>query len=195
MQVIETTVFSFDELNDRAKEKARDWFKSTDFFYADYVIDDVKEVAAHLGIDIDRIFYSGFSSQGDGACFEGFYKYKSGWRNELKGYAPKDAELMRIGEALQKAQARHFYNLVASCKHRGHYYHSGCMDVGVEHSDDRCRDLQSIEDDVVQALRDFADWVYKMLMEAYDWTSADEQVDDSIEANGYTFTEDGKRFG
>lgn len=32
MQVIETTVFTFEELNDRAKEKARDWFREGNEF-------------------------------------------------------------------------------------------------------------------------------------------------------------------
>ena len=37
----------------------------------DCVESDFKEDMLLVGIDVDRIFFSGFSSQGDGACFVG----------------------------------------------------------------------------------------------------------------------------
>lgn len=196
MQVIETKVYEFNELSETAKDRARDWWcENGNFFNADHVIYDAKSAGDCLGIDIEKIYYSGFSSQGDGACFDGRYTYKPKWGEALKAYAPKDETLKRIGKALQDAQKKHFYKLEAKTTHRGHYYHSGCMTIDVENRDDRGRDIGYQETEISDALRGFADWVYRQLEAAYEWETADDQVDETITANGYTFTEDGKRFG
>jgi hypothetical protein len=48
------------------------------------------------------------------------------------------------------------------------------------------------EEDVTKALRDFNRWIYKRLLAEYEWLIADEQVEESIIANEYEFTEEGK---
>lgn len=196
-------IYTFDELPDAAKEKAREWYRNgqLDYDWWEFVYDDADKIASIIGIDIDRkgkntpaIYFSGFWSQGDGACFEGSYRYKKGWRKELAKYAQKNehnAEIWQIAEALQTIQASQFYKLEATCRHRGHYQHSGCMSVEVEHAEDRYRDIGDAEDEVRDQLRLFADWIYGRLEQEHDWLTADEQVDESIRANEYTFNEDG----
>ena len=196
-------IYTFDELSDAAKEKAREWYRDgqLDYDWWEFVYEQADTAAKHLGIDIDRkgkhtpaIYFSGFWSQGDGACFEGSYRYKKGWRKELAEYAPRigtNIEVWQIAEALQAVQARQFYKLEAACRHRGHYQHSGCMSVDVEHAEDRYRDIGDAEDDIRDALRLFADWIYGRLEQEHDWLTSDEQVDESIRANEYTFNEDG----
>ena len=69
-----TNVYDFSELSPAAKAKARDWYREGDTdsgFGAECVINDAKMVFAHCGITIDRVGYSGFWSQGDGAHFVG----------------------------------------------------------------------------------------------------------------------------
>lgn len=199
----EITVYKFDELSDKAKEKAREWYRDGQLNYDwwDSVYEQADTAAKHLGIDIDRkgkhtpaIYFSGFSSQGDGACFEGSYRYKKGWRSALlHEFGPGDTlnELLSVGQALQEIQSKQFYKLEATCRQRGHYQHSGCMGVDVEHADDRYRDIGDAEDELRDALRAFADWIYDSLESEHDWLTADEQVDDSIRANGYEFLENG----
>ena len=204
MRTIQTTVYSFDELSDAAKDKARDWYLKSgadDNFFAECVTDDAAEIAELFGLDIRKtrtdgtptVYWSGFSSQGDGACFEGRYAYKAGGLKAVKECAPLDANLHAIVERLQAIQARHFYKFTASTRHSGHYYHSRCMSVDVTHADDQYRDIGTAENDISDALRDFADWIYDRLEEAYDWANADDQVDESILANDYEFTADGER--
>lgn len=199
------TLYTFDELSDKAKEKAREWYRDgqLDYDWWDSVYESAQTAGKHLGIDIDRkdkhtpaIYFSGFCSQGDGACFEGRYSYKKGWRSDLlHEFGPGDAlnELLSIGQSLQATQARQFYKLEATCRHCGHYQHSGCMSVEVEHADDRYRDIGDAEIDIRDALRLFADWIYKMLEKEHDWLRSDEAVDESIIDNEYTFLETGKR--
>jgi hypothetical protein len=196
MRVIEKTVFTFDELSDTAKEKARAWLRRCeegDTYFSEHVIDDAKTIGAIFGIDIDKVYFSGFYSQGSGACFVGYYSYNKQWKKELNNYAPNDKNVFSIGERLQAVQKKHFYKLGATCKHRGHYSHSGCMSVDVEHKNDRCRDIGDSESDITDLLREFADWIYKNLENAYEWENSDEVIDEKIVCNEYEFYENGER--
>lgn len=201
-------VRTFDELSERAKERARAWWRETTSFDQDgFEFGDFETCARIIGISFTpsrvdlmgggarydpTIYYSGFSSQGDGACFEGSYRYAKGACKKIREHAPQDARLHAIVDALQEVQRRAFYKLAATCRHRGHYYHSGCMDVEVTR-DGYSHDVAQHEADAVtQALRDFADWIYRQLETDHEWRNADEQVDDNIRANEYTFTRDGQ---
>lgn len=207
-RIKETTVYAYSELSENAKESARNWYRNSDCdsFWSEHVIDDAADIADMLGIDLRQtrktrmdnthfyaptIYYSGFSSQGDGACFESTYKYKPGALKAIQAHAPTDKRLQGIAKELQDIQKRYFYKLTAATKHRGHYYHSGCMSVDVEHSDDSYRDIGTAESDITDALRSFADWIYNQLEKEYEWCNSDEQVTESIEANEYEFDEDG----
>ena len=211
MRVVETNVFQYDELDDRAKERAREWYSRHVFEDScdwEYVYEDAAEVADILGIDLRQrrvtlvgghhryepsIWFSGFYSQGDGACFEGTYRYAKGATKKIRGYAPQDKELHRIADELQAVQRKHFYHLTASMSRSGHYYHSGCMSVEVEHNEDRYRDIGDAEDDIRQLMRDFADWIYERLSDEYDYQTSDSAVEETIRANEYEFDEDGER--
>lgn len=199
MRTIEKTLYAFHELDDDAKEKAREWYRAGAFDYEwyEFVFDDAKRCGALLGIDVDRIYFSGFWSQGDGACFEGEYRYRKGWKKALRAEVGGDdlQRLERIGDDLQRAQRRAFYNAIAVCQQRGRYMHSGCMAVSVDattpHGDDIAEGFENIEGDIVDALRDFAAWIYSSLEREYEFLNADEQIDDALEANEYEFDEFG----
>ena len=196
MRTVEKYVFEFSELSDSAKEKARDWYRQGAFDYEwwDSIYELAKTAGGMLGIDIDRIYFSGFWSQGDGACFEGSYSYRKGWRKALASEFGGDllAELTKLGEQLQKAQSRVFYTGSASTRQSGHYQHSGCMSVSVD-CDEKYGQVtfSELEDELTDVLRWFADWIYGQLENEYEWLNSDEQVDESVIANGYEFNEDG----
>lgn len=207
-------LYQFDELSDEAKEAARDWWRECENEDPSFTGSlesggDTEECASRLGIEFadrpyktmggkDRtepaIFWSGFSSQGDGASFDGFYRYKAGGAKAIRQHAPEDKTLHRIADDLQAVQKRHGYRLQATCKVSGaHYVHSGCMDVDVFDSRDRYRDLGDDEKIVRDAMREFADWIYAQLQAEYEYAMSDEAVDENIEANEYTFDANGKR--
>lgn len=203
-------VYTYDELDDRAKEKAREWFAELVFSYScdwEFVYEDADRMATLLGIEIDRrsyntvgggvghkpsIWFSGFSSQGDGACFEGSYRYKKGAVKAIKAEC-NDEELIRIATELQAVQRRNFYHLRATCTHNGRHSHSGCMDVDVVDYENEYRDLNGDDEVVEQLLRDFADWIYGQLERAYDYQTSDEVVEENILANEYEFYQSGER--
>lgn len=212
-EIIETTVYRLDELSGAAKDKARTWYREGGFDYDwyDAVYEDLQRIAEILGLDLKTrpvrlmgggtrqdpcIWFRGFWSQGDGACFETFYSHRKGAPHRIREYAPQDTELHRIADALQAIQRRNFYQLRADASHRGHYYHEYSMAISVERDSPTYQDMTAdAEEAVIEALRDLARWLYGQLQREYDYLSSDGAVDETISANEYTFTEAGHRFG
>ena len=203
------TIYHFNELSDEAKQTAIESarYMDVDFFgWWDDSFEMFAEAAELFGLDIRQtrksfadgghrydptIFFSGFSNQGDGACFEGVYAYKKGALKPTKQAFPADSELLRIVRDLQAIQQRNFYQLTATAKHRGHYNHSGCMDVTVDRADGKAFSDDD-EEGLKQLLRDFADWIYSSLEKEYDYLTSDEAVAESLRTNEVEFTEDGQ---
>ncbi|RJL15807.1 antitoxin of toxin-antitoxin stability system [Paracoccus siganidrum] len=212
-EVIETTVYRLDELSDTAKDKARAWYRDGGFDYDwyDAVYEDFQRIAEILGIRFKtrtvrlmgggsrqepRIFFTGFWSQGDGACFECHYSYRKNAPAEIRSHAPLDTILHGIADALQAVQRRNFYQLRAEASHCGHYCHEYCMAISVTRDSPTWQNMTADAEDVVtEALRDLSRWLYRQLEREYEYLTSDEAVDEAITTNGYTFTADGKRFG
>ena len=113
MRVIQTTVYQYDELSDKAKAKARDWYRQAgdgDNYFSESVIEDASKIAGLLGIELKQreirtmggntrqepaISWSGFSQQGDGASFEGkLVSLETGTAlQRVTDYAPQDETL------------------------------------------------------------------------------------------------------
>jgi hypothetical protein len=200
MKTIQTQVYSLSELSAAAKEKAREWYRNGDTsFDADSAIEDAKQAFATCGITIDRVLYSGFCSQGDGACFEGTWRAADVKPGAMREYAPKDAELHRIAAEFERLAAL-FPLATFTVRHSGRYLHEGCTDFSFSFPDQNGDETDApgatqAERDLEEAAKDAMRWIYRQLEGAYEWDNADEQVDEAIEANEYTFTEDGRRFG
>lgn len=211
-ETISTTVYRLDELSPCAKDAARAWYRQGAPFDAwhEFAFEDFVAIAALLGIDIathpvrlygggtrddPRIWFSGFSSQGDGACFEGSYRYARQAPARIRAHAPKDTELHRIADTLAAVQRRNFYQLEASIRHQGRYYNEYTMTIGVERASPTDQVMtDDAEDAVIEALRDLARWLYRQLEQEYDYQTSDAVVDEAILANDYSFTEAGSRF-
>jgi len=135
---------------------------------------------------IDKIYFTGFSSQGDGACFAGEYAYKPGAAKALKAHAPHETELHAIADALQALQRPAFYRLTASVAHSGHYYHEYCTRISVY--DDATTEQ---EEALTDLLRRYMRWIYRRLEKEWEWLLSDAQIDETIESNAWEFHADG----
>lgn len=207
MRTIKTKVYKYDELDERAKDKAREWYAQCVFEDScdwEPVYEDAATCADILGLDLRQrrvtlmggghryepsIYFSGFYSQGDGANFEGHYYYVKGAAKKIREHAPQDEELHRIADALQDVQRRCFYRLAANCKPRGRYFD---MDVEVYDKEDSYRDIGTAEADVRDLMNDFAHWIYKQLEREYQYQTSEECIAENIRCNEYEFTEDGE---
>jgi hypothetical protein len=210
--IIPVTVYQFDELGDEAREIARSWYreKAFDYDWYDFVFNDFETICGILGIDLwtnqgslvgggrrngPQIFFTGFWSQGDGACFTGSYAYRTGASRAIRAHAPQDGELHRIADTLRDVQRRHFYQLSACIRHRGRYCHEYSMEISVERDRSDYSDFsESAEETIVEALRDLARWLYRQLEKEYEYLTSEPAVDEALTANGYTFLENGKLF-
>lgn len=204
MRIHTTQVFNFNELSDEAKEKAiennRDINVDYDNWY-DYIYEDTKTIAGFLGFEVGNIYFTGFASQGDGACFTGTWESKDMKLKDLMEYAPQDEELHRIGKQLSELipQGEKGFCRIT---HSGRYYHEFCTSFPeVEFLNDADEDehiTQEIfserETELVTLSRDFMRWIYKYLEKEYNYLTADEQVKESIISNEMEFTEDGRDF-
>lgn len=203
MRTLETAVYKFDELSDTAKSYALEklYDINVDYEWWDFLFDDVADIAELFGLDIRRtrveqvngkqhykptIYFSGFSSQGDGACFEGRYSYQKGGLKAVMSHAPKDEELHRIVRDLQNLSRKNFYKVTFRTYHRGHYSHENCMYL------ENYEGAEQYEDDFLEVMRDFARWVYSRLEAEYDYLTSEEQIIESIRSNEYEFTEEGE---
>ena len=207
------TEFSFDELDERAKQKARDDYISGDYpgyEWWDYTYEDAVSMGNKIGIYIDhkdrkthgggsvrepQIHFSGFCSQGDGACFSGDYRFVPDAVKNIESEC-NDKELLRIASELTVLQMTrrllgHDY-FSATITTSGRYSHSGTMSVDL-HVNDENEDYDStgqIQEEVQQLMRDFADWIYKNLEAEYDHLTSDEYVDERLAEE--SFDEDGE---
>ena len=212
-RIVETTVFRLDELSEGAREQARAWYREAAACddWHECVFEDFETICAILGVRLKTrsvrlfgggtrqkpcIWFSGFASQGDGASFEGAYRFATGAPKAIRAHAPQDSELHRIADALQAIQRRNFYQLRADISQRGRGRHEYSMSIAVERDSPTYQEMTADAEDVVaELLRDLARWLYRQLEREYDYQTSDEVTDEAILANEYTFTGDGRRFG
>ena len=212
-QVVKTTVYRIDELQDAAEEQARSWYRQSAIHddWHDCVFDDFEAICRILGIMLrtspvplygggsrenPHVYYRGFWSQGDGASFEGTFRHARGAGKAIRAHAPQDTELHRIADALQAAQRPNFYQLHGSIRQQGRYCHENTMMFEVERDSPTWQPMtDGAEEVVTETLRDLARWLYRTLRSEYEHQTSDDAVDEVIAINEWTFTAEGKRFG
>jgi hypothetical protein len=169
-------------------ERHRGYIDDIDWW--DDVEEKFKAGMAEIGLRVDRIYFSGFSSQGDGACFEGAVDH---WGKLLHAMGVKTNPVMV--EFLQE-------NATAQLIHRGRYYHEHSIqfDLYVPEPDeewsgytDQLRaaawvalatyDYESLRNDLMEFCRDKMLDLYDKLEAEYDYLTSDEAVWEFIIAN------------
>jgi hypothetical protein len=205
-------IYKYDELSERAKERARDWLREAsagDSDWSEYVIEDFAKIAAFCGWDIKQravklmgggtrmepqVYWSGFGTQGSGACFEGEWSPSAVNSRGLRAYAPRDKELRSIGARFNKLKRAIpcLMDAGATASHTGRGEHEltvtfEARGLGTE------RTREAREESLVEASRDLMRWLYRALEREYEYQNSDEQIAENIRANEYEFDENGKR--
>ena len=212
-RIVETTVYELGELSGAAKEHARAWYRGhcLEHDWHEFVYEDFATICVLLGVTLSTrpvplmgggtrekpcVWFRGFWNQGDGACFEGSYRYAPGAARAIRAHAPQDETLHAIAGALEDIQRRNFYQLAADIRQRGNYCHEYTMAITVERDSPTGQDMtDDAEDAVIESLRDLARWLYRQLEREYDYQASDPVVDETIAVNEWTFTAEGQRFG
>ncbi len=199
-RVIERTVYKFAELNEAAKETAREHERQTyqNFNWWEWCYEDAITCAKCLGIELDvkDISFSGFSSQGDGASFTGSYDFKSDAVAIITAHAPQDETLLKIAEELTTLQihARLVHGVHVHARitrNRSHYVRSNTMDVDTTYVDLDDVVSEELDQTMTRLMRSFADWIYKQLEDEDTWLNSDECIDERLNESDDEFEEDG----
>lgn len=225
--------YSFSELSERAKEKAREWYRRDypDDGWWDSSYEDFDKIADMMGISIEvkyerlmsgkmrsvpAIYFSGFWSQGDGACFVGDWhpeKHPLSSLTKVMDHAPTDTVLHEIAFGLAHLSER-CNDLIpdarVSITHSSRYYHSNSVSYDVDMPTPDSVDVDnelhlmvfnalcdkagldniSFENEVSDLLSRFMDWMYGQLEEEHDYLTSDENIDQYLA--DMTFDEDGE---
>jgi len=183
-------VFTFSELSETAKEKALDKARENVEFDDTSVIEDFKTICGLIGIDVDQVYYSGFSSQGDGASFMGKAQYAKGAAKALKDYAPTDTDLHSLVDQWAEFQKRNFYKLSCDITQTGNYYHENTMRFQWYKDGEYWGDQKDGE----AILKGFAQWLYSRLSKDYDYQTSENAIIASFGYNDCVFLESGKPY-
>lgn len=103
-----------------------------DYMWWDSIYDMFREDMEEIGVRVGKIYFSGFCSQGDGACFEGRI---FDWSKFLPA--------VKMGELVDEARGN---GISLTWKHQGHYYHEHCVsfdvsDLWISNPHDEDKDL------------------------------------------------------
>lgn len=219
----ETTVYQFDELSDKAKEKARDWYRevSASDEWWEAALEDAQQIAALFGLTIHNdtenciasngrkftrstpAIHFSLYEHGSGACLTNAnYAFKADALENVKAYAPTDETLHAIVTNIQNAQAPVFDSIALNIRSNGNYTNSRSMGFEAEEVDESLEselaklmpgDFLKSENAIISEIRDFADWIYQELIDEYEYRNSAEVVDETIKANEYEFLESGER--
>lgn len=100
----ETILYKFDELSTESKEKAITSFQENDshlgYDWHEDTINDFKTILELIGYYDITCYFSGFHSQGDGACFSARFSRNKRCLEKVKSYCPKEQEIIYIIEKI-----------------------------------------------------------------------------------------------
>jgi len=196
MKQLITNIYPIAELSEQQIEKAHEkWVEFVEFqeFTDDFIIDDIKAIGKAIGIHIDKIHYSGFYNQGDGAWFEGTYQFNPNWKADLEAYAPIELVVKTLAESLVSIYNT---NKLTAVVKQGHTYYcnSSSADIIVSSPDED--DIDTFESrSLTMYLRSFMNWMYRHIEKEYEYQTSLENFKQVAEANDYHFDENGNLRG
>ena len=195
MRTVEIKLYSFDELSEEVQRKVIE--KNPEFGIWDNwyegLFDYYKNSGDIHGFDIEKILFSGFWHQGDGAMFEGSVNKKL--FDDLKpNYASE--EYKRV---IKLITSEHI-TLWGKFKHYGHYYHHKSyienLEFEFQNGKNDYPNIQSVLDDIIDSIKteyeDLCKKIYIDLKKEYEYLMSEEHITSTLKEGDYEFTENGE---
>ncbi|MBW7891579.1 MAG: hypothetical protein H3C48_11260 [Chitinophagaceae bacterium] len=209
MKQVTIELYQFSELDDTAKNTALDKMRHTNLDYGwwDFVYDDFKTIAEFVGIavDLNKCYFSGFYHQGQGSSFTASVDIKKllqGVQTKAwKEHAP-DAKLnfpaMDIDKRILDLIQRDIIDTWAQVKPTNREI-AITVSIDFNFSYNRCKNYNCIEDelsrleeDIAEVCKELNHFLFASLQREYEYQCSDIAVAQTIEANEYSFTADGR---
>lgn len=200
MKTINVNLYSFSELKPETQKKVLDrmrdlnvddqeWYLNTTEYFQDQL--------AELGYSHPKIYFSGFWSQGDGACFDADSLDLVQWiRSTVKRQEKYKSLIDLVAEfgisgSIFKASNSNLYS-----HERTRTFCLETSDMTEEHDATKEQHalLDELEKDIEQDRLNLCKDIYKSLEDEYESLTTDESIKEAIEANEYTFLENGELF-
>ena len=162
-----------------------DWYEN--------LLDEWQEKLALKGFDDVKILFTGFSSQGDGACFTATVKkdFLALMPEELKASLIADAVSFRLSHGKPpRWWPMENWCWSAALKHTGRYYHENCMhlamEVDVDPSEAFWRWFDQYQKDLLEEVQSLARDIYRDLETAYwkEYKYAEKEAERSRRSRG-----------
>lgn len=195
METVQINLYTFEELNEEAKEKAikmqieNNW----GFLYLDFLVDEFKEEAENLGFVNPKFQYSLSNSQGDGLSFSFDYFESEKLYSLIQQVTGKKAAWI----------IDPIFNCIYSTRGKGNtghycYAHEDQIDMRIDLGNYRAWNFYTNVNDVLneieaQIITLYLDTCYKFEKLAYDEIEYQTSKEFAIETliNGMQFLEDG----
>jgi len=175
-QVISTTVYTFDELGEAAKQKALEWGATfaTDHGWWEFTYEDAENIGCKISaFDTGRAQSIDFKFKL--SALEVAHKIKEDHGEHCDTYKLAETFLKERDELVDKHTTIDEYDRSSELDERAF--------------DDECDDLES------EFEKDLGQCYLVMLRDNLEYLESEEAITDTLIANEYTFTEDGERFG
>jgi len=209
MKTITLKLYSFNELDKNAKEKALTTYRdfNVEFDWWDDEFEDFIRLCAYMGIAVtkDSIKFRGFWSQGDGSGFSASVdipKLISALTNEAwKDYAPQQEfafPTVQIDRRVLALVANHILSSEPQIICRSRYY-GIVVDLGISEvvkdgktHDNIFEELDKLEEWLRSVAEELNRYLYQTLEKQYEYLTSDSAVKLTMLTNGYLFTADGR---
>lgn len=204
MKTIQLELFTFDELDDKARQVAiKDHRELADIHLDDEVSYWQNEALSGTGFIIDDIAFSGFYSQGDGASFTGYYDSAQINLEKLRGFSLKAYELMARNDSVFGASGLTSDNVItADIKRISRNYSNentvsienieiNSIDEWGEHDSKVYKAFEDIENYLTSLKDDLCCLIYSSLRSEYEHQNSDEYISEILVINECYFTADG----
>lgn len=216
-KVIEVEIYKYGELSESAQQKAREWYiEGMDYEWWEGAYEMAIEDGKEKGFYIDKIFFSGFHSQGDGASWTGQVDVRQWLETHEKDSIGLSAWCQLVQEDIISKHVKVEAN-------NAHYCHESTMnfsdvednceftddeamqlpsifkgmsiatvfDLIVNDPDCQYKDVDGITNAITESGRGYAVEIYSMLKQEYEYLCSEEMMIDHFDANDYHFTNEG----
>lgn len=200
MRTIETKAYTFDELSGQAKQAALNSVRGNDTFYADDIVNSIKAITELFDIKTANEwtdFRTGHIDD-DILGLSGIrllkYLVNNYWDSLFNG---KYYSLWSKTEVSYKYYKEGFP--VLKSRHSKVMFNNYCTLTGVCHDNDILKPVydfiqnpckHTTFEDLIQEMENAAEQCF---IDVEEWVNSEEYLTETIEANGYEFTEDGQR--
>ena len=197
MRVVETKVYTFEELSATAKEVAIENHRDVNTYdgWWEPIFEGITEEAEQAGFHVGNIYFSGFWSQGDGAMFE----YTTLGDTLLNKFVDQ-LDL----SPLRKEWLRSQTFAQGRGDHSGHYYHENCCSHVIDFEPNFSTYgnfwewigsfADQYEEFVIAEYKSLCRELYSRLEIYNDDLTSDEEVAETIIMNEWEFDVDGNNF-